>query len=71
MFRKNSVFFQIISIFTPHLRQFFAAIGRSEIGQPIDETVHSHCVENFKDLMQKYVHMCGVKTIFPEYPVAD
>ena len=30
-------------------------VERTENGQPIGVTVHSHCVENFKDIFQRYV----------------
>ena len=42
----------------PLPRKHWAAIGCTEIGQigqPIGVTVHSHCVESFKKLLQQYV----------------
>ena len=36
----------------------------SQIGQPIEENVHSHCVENFEDLLKRYVGEGGVPVDF-------
>ena len=37
-------------------RQHFAAIGCTENGHPIAAvTVQFHCVENFKDILERYV----------------
>ena len=56
MFRINVFFFQdFSSILQPFFRQHRAANGRPGNGQPIGKTVHSYCVENFKDSMQRYV----------------
>ena len=36
-------------------RQHWAAIGCTEIGQPIGATVHLYCVDSFENLVQRYV----------------
>ena len=48
--------FQEFFIILPPLpRKHWAAIGCAEFGQPIGVTVHSHCVESFENLLQRYV----------------
>ena len=56
----------------PH--QHSAAIGCTEDYQPIGVTVHSHCVDSFKGLLQQCKRGRGCSglgrgTVFPEHPV--
>ena len=56
----------------PHLHS--AAIGCTEDYQPIGVTVHSHCVDSFKGLLQQCKRGRGCSglgrgTVFPEHPV--
>ena len=56
MIRKKCLTFpQIICIWPPLPRRHWAAIGRSENGQPIGATGQSHYVKRFEDLLQRYV----------------
>ena len=70
------LFPRIFIILPPLPRQHWATIGCTNIGQhPIGVTVHSHCVESFEKLLQRYVGEGWVEvdneknTIFPEHPV--
>ena len=47
MFRKNCVFSKNFHYFPPLPRKHWAAIGCTEIGQPIGVTVNLRCVESF------------------------
>ena len=45
----------MLIIFPPLPRKHWAAIGCTDIGKPIEVIVHSHCVESFENLLQRYV----------------
>ena len=75
VFRKNCVVFHEFPLSVlPPPRKDLAAIGCSEIGRPIGVTVHSHCVDSFKGLLQQCKRGRGCSglgrgTVFPEHPV--
>ena len=76
VFIKYCVFFSRILESSPPLpRQHSAAIGCTKNYQPIGVTVHSHCVETFEGLLQRFSRGRGCcselskNTIFPEHPV--
>ena len=53
---------------------YLAVIGCTKNHQPIEVTVHSHCVESFEGLLQRCRRGRGCSelsknTIFPEHPV--
>ena len=61
LIKLNIVFFtRILESLPPLPRQHSAAIGCTKNFQPIGVTVHSHCVESFEGLLQRYVDEGGV-----------
>ena len=76
VFIKYCVFFpRVLESLPPLPRQHSAAIGCTKNCQPIGVTVHSHCVESFKGLLQRCrrgrgLQWIGKNTIFPEHSVS-
>ena len=69
----NIVFFskRILESLLPLPRQHSAAIGCTKNYQPIDETVHWHCVESYSDVGEGGVAVnCEKKKTFSEHPVS-
>ena len=65
---------RILESLPPLPRQHSAVIGCTKNYQPIGVTVHSHCVESFGGLLQRYWRGRGFRelwknTIFPAHPV--
>ena len=61
VFIKYCVFFSRILESLPTLpRQHSTSIGCKKNYQPIGLTVHSHCVQSFENLLQRYVGEGGI-----------